>query len=1183
MTPIDDFSRADMEAPIGADVPAAAVLTNGRYAVLVTAIGTGYSAYGGMALTRWVPDHTSDALGFFLYIKDEQTGEWWTNGVQPSRHPPRSHAMDVTAGRVTLRRTDGDLETVTEICVAPEGDVELRRVTFINRSETPRALQLTTYTEVVLNTPEGDAGHPAFSKLFVQTVRTEDGAGLLAKRRPRSPNDSSLWLEHRLWCARKCVKGDAEVETDRARFIGRGRNLSRPRAMDAQSHLSGSVGNVLDPVLSIRRRIIVPACGSATVIMMLAASTTREDVENIARKYGAAPDGDDPMRVIDEAFRAAAADAPAEGDDVASEMWAAARDARYAIERLPSGRSERADLGADLESEPREREELVSFNGYGGFSLGGTEYVIRFERDGDDPRLPPQPWANVIANERIGFVASESGAMSTWCENSRKNRLTPWSNDPVRDPHGEALYIRDDDTGDFWSPTPGPVIGVGEYETRHGFGYTVYRHASSALEEEIVVFVPRHDPVKITRVRVTNHGHATRQLSVFSYSHLVLGGLPWETAPNVVTSAKDGVIRATNLANDEFAHLVAFATAISPSGHVHLTTDRRGFIGVGSDTDDPAALHSNAPLDGRTGSQLDPCAAVQVQMTVAAGQTVECVFLLGEGTDDAEVTQLVARYRERDATGAALADVRVFWLGLVSGIQIATPSPAIDLMVNGWLTYQNLSCRVWGRTAFYQSGGAFGFRDQLQDTAALVYLDPALTREQILLHAAHQFVEGDVLHWWHPPTSAGIRTHFSDDLLWLPYVTAFYVQTTGDESVLSEVVPYVTAPPLPLEEDEAFVVPAQSGTSGSVYEHCVLTIDRSLKTGVHGLPLMGTGDWNDGMNRVGREGRGESVWLGFFLVYVLKHFIPVCERAGDRARAGTYRDHVTQLTTALNDAGWDGDWYRRAFYDDGTPLGSAKDDECRIDAIAQAWSVISGVASPHRAKSALDAMESHLVSEHDGIIRLLTPAFDQTPRDPGYIKGYLPGVRENGGQYTHGALWAVRALAEYGSCSRAAQLLTMVSPVTHGRDADAVARYQVEPYVIAADVYGVAPHVGRGGWTWYTGSAGWMFRVALESILGVEIVNAKTLLLRPCIPDDWPGFKLRYRIPGTGTTYELIVTRGGGESSACIDAGPRLLARNGAIPIPLVDDGESHIVTVTLGESITSKYAAERQPSSEAP
>jgi cyclic beta-1,2-glucan synthetase len=498
-------------------------------------------------------------------------------------------------------------------------------------------------------------------------------------------------------------------------------------------------------------------------------------------------------------------------------------------------------------------------------------------------------------------------------------------------------------------------------------------------------------------------------------------------------------------------------------------------------------------------------------------------------------------------------------------------------MVNGWLTYQNLSCRVWGRSAFYQSGGAFGFRDQLQDSSALVYLMPELTRAQIVLHASHQFVEGDVLHWWHPPLSKGMRTRFSDDLLWLPYIAAFYVRPTGDASVLDEPARFVSARQLEPGEDEAFVIPEDTGTSASVYEHCCLAIDRSLTHGAHHLPLMGVGDWNDGMNRVGREGRGESVWLGFFLYDILDDFIPTCERRGDTARVQRYRAYQRELGAALNDAGWDGDWYRRAYYDDGTPLGSAGNTECRIDTIAQAWSVISGAAPRDRAGQALSAMEEHLVSEPEGLIRLLTPAFDRTPHDPGYIKGYLPGVRENGGQYTHGALWGVRALAELGRCERAAPLLEMLSPVSHGRTPEEVATYRTEPYVVAADVYGVEPHVGRGGWTWYTGSAGWLYRVALESVLGFTLEGGERIVLRPCIPAAWPGFTLRYRVPGTTTTDELVVGRAAGEGATSVrvdGATADAAVADGAIVIPLARDDAAHRVEIELGAEVGPRYEA---------
>jgi cyclic beta-1,2-glucan synthetase len=563
------------------------------------------------------------------------------------------------------------------------------------------------------------------------------------------------------------------------------------------------------------------------------------------------------------------------------------------------------------------------------------------------------------------------------------------------------------------------------------------------------------------------------------------------------------------------------------------------------------------------------CHTWTANLEIAAANAIECSFLLGEADSKQEAAQIHRRFQRAHELNKAAEAVCEFWKFKLSAVQIETPCRALDILVNGWLPYQNLSCRLWGRSAFYQSGGAFGFRDQLQDAAAFVLHHPDITRRQILLHSAHQFVEGDVLHWWHPPQSRGLRTRFSDDLLWLPYVATHYVRTTGDEVLWDKSARFLTARRLHEDEAEALVDPEDSGTSASVYEHCCRAIDISLATGAHGLPLMGCGDWNDGMNRIGWPGRGESVWMGFFLVSVLEGMLPVCERRGDQQRADQYRAHRANLVAALNEDGWDGAWYRRAFYDDGTPVGSAANVECRIDALVQAWSVLSKVAPPERAALALQSVEDILVDEKAGLIRLLTPPFDKTPRDPGYIKGYLPGIRENGGQYTHGVLWFIRALVEVGRGSRAVELLEMLLPINHARTPEEVAIYQVEPYVVAADVYGEPPHVGRGGWTWYTGSAGWMWRVAVESILGLGVENGKTLVLNPCISARWPMCKLQFRLPDGKTEYNIVIEnpvgKQSGITSVTVDGTLTSSSiHHGIARLPLISDGGTHNVVVRL-------------------
>ncbi len=1119
-------------------------LTNGRYAVLITNAGGGGSECDGIALTRWRADPVEDGDGYFVYLRDLDSGRFWSIGYQPTGGEPERYQVQLASEWAWILRREEDLEAMLTVALGQGDPLEIRRCSLENRSSRRRRIELTSYLEPVLQARAADAAHPAFSKLFVQTEAAPEQRTLLATRRPRGADEPGCWLAH--WLIDDGGPGPVvHYETDRQRFIGRGRSLAAPAVLATGAALSGTAGNVLDPILSLRTIVELAPGERRTLAFGLGFAATRAAALELVARHGRLADLARILAPMPE--RAPVVSAPVTGSAVPP--------VRY----QPASAAE-PWTGATAE-------ELMFDNDFGGFAADGHEYVMRIT----SAYRPPLPWTHVVANETFGFITSESGAATTWAANSRENRLTPWSNDPVSDPHGEALYLRDEDAGSFWSPTPGPAAAPACCTVRYGFGYCRFRQRSVELEQQVCQFVPRRDPLKVTRIRLTNLADRRRRLSVFAYARLVLGGLPSATAGSVETfeDAESGALLARNPARGVFSQAVAFATALAPAGAtVHRTADRTGFIGRNGSPARPAALLCAPALDGRTGKDLDPCFALQVGLELAPGETAELAFLLGEGADAGATGALIRQYASLATIGQAFDEVDAFWRQLVSGLQIRTPAPALDLMANGWLVYQTLCCRLFARSAFYQSGGAFGFRDQLQDAAALVHLRPELTRAQILLHAAHQFAEGDVLHWWHPPEGRGVRTRFSDDLLWLPFVVARYVASTGDQAILDETAPFLRARALADGEDEAYLLPEDSGERASLYQHCCRALDRSLTAGAHGLPLMGTGDWNDGMNRVGRLGRGESVWLGFFLHTILAGFVPLCRARQDAARVGRYEAYRARLGVALNDTGWDGAWYRRAYYDDGTPLGSAASDECRIDAIAQAWAVISGVAPPERVEQCLDALEALLVSDRDRLIRLLTPPFDRTAHDPGYIKGYVPGVRENGGQYTHGALWAVQALAEAGRRARAAELLEMLSPVSHARTPEQVATYKVEPYVIAADVYGAPPHVGRGGWTWYTGSAGWMFRLILETLLGFRLADGKTIILQPRLPPSWRQCELRWRVPGSAETYVIAMTnrlgRGGGEViGATLDGDPVAL-RDGAARVPVVGDGADHRVELEL-------------------
>jgi cyclic beta-1,2-glucan synthetase len=1272
--------------------PEAHILSNGSYSVMVTEDGSGYSRYEDISLTRWRDDAIRSKYGIYIYLRDTETNEVWNTAMAPYRLDAEKYKVTYAQDKAVYNRTQGMLDCQTEIIVSPEDHVEVRKLSITNHSQQAKTIEATSYYEVVLTSQASDLAHPAFSNLFIKTEFVSKYKSLLAVRKPREEHKKPLWMLHTL-SAEGEILGGLQYETDRSKFIGRGRDISNPIAIENNYPLSNTAGAVIDPIMSLRGRIKIEPGQTVTVSYIIGVADSREKAIELADKYNE-------RASIERAFELAWTRSQVElnylnltGEEIEcyrrmlthilylsptrkkyaqsiinnrkgqSDLWShgisgdmpillvlikSPEDVDFVRELLKAhefwrirgvnvdlvilaqdqvsynqpiytyiqdlisithardlrdrpggvflrqgGNLSEADknlliasarlvldategdirkqlsvkeryseniivewplINKDYKTAKAELPELQFYNGYGGFDKNGSEYVIRLQ----EGQNTPLPWVNVVTNGSFGFQISESGGGYTWAENSRENKLTVWSNDPISDPLSEVIYFRDEESGEYWSATPQPANGDSEFLVRHGFGYSGFESSRLGIQHKLIAFVAMEDPVKLQLITLKNHSEKTRKLSVTSYARPVMGVAEQGNTQYIYTKLNgEGTMLAQNSYNSEFPDRVLYLeTSLK---HNSYTGDRREFLGRNGSLKEPKALRRRK-LSNQTGAGFDPCCCLQDLVELKPGEEMKLVVMLGQCTEEEDVKLVAARYRSPQQAEAALEKAKEYWSQLLSAIQVKTPDASMDIMLNGWLLYQTIACRMWARSALYQSGGAYGFRDQLQDSLAAAFVKPELTRKQILYHSEHQFMEGDVQHWWHAETAKGIRTRFSDDLLWLPYVTADYIERTGDRSILTEETGYIMEECLRENEDERYNKPCISEETTSLYEHCIRAIEHSLKFGQHGIPLMGSGDWNDGMNTVGNKGKGESVWLGWFLYSILLQFAPLCRYMKEANRAQRYLNIADEIRKSIEENAWDGNWYRRAYFDNGIPLGSAENTECKIDSLAQSWAVISGAGNPERIDTAFESLEHYLVNKEEGIILLLTPPFDEGELKPGYIKGYIPGVRENGGQYTHAATWVVMAYAMMGNGDKAWEYYNMLIPINHSNTAMEAARYKVEPYVIAADVYAAQPHAGRGGWSWYTGASSWMYKVGLQYILGFHLKGDR-VSIDPSIPRDWKEYQIEYRY--VDTPYIFHIQNPGhvnkGVKTALVD-GVRTEGE-----ISLKNDLQEHLIEIIMG------------------
>jgi cyclic beta-1,2-glucan synthetase len=1292
VTPGGDSSMRVLTTP-DTPIPEVQLLSNGKYNVMVTNAGGGYSKWKNIALTRWREDAVCDNWGTFCFIRDLDNNTFWSSSYQPSLQQGDNYEAVFSQGRAEFRRRDLSLETHTEIVVSPEDDIELRRVHITNRSRKKRIIEITSYAEVVLADAMADEVHPAFSNLFVQTEIYKEKNALLCTRRPRSVTDVTPWMFHLMKAHDAEITG-ISYETNRAAFIGRGNSIHQPIAMKQEGILTDSQGSVLDPIVAIQYRIVIEPQKSAIIDMIFGAADTKEIASFLIDKYqdrhltnrvlelawthsqvilrqinalesdaqlyarlassiifansslrtdpaviiknnrgqsglwGYSISGDIPivlLQVEDSSnielvkqliqahtywrMKGLAVDlviwnedhggyrqvlqnqiqnliAPIitgdikdkpggifirSADQISNEdrilfqtvAHIVISDKLGTLEEQISRRSgiksnipyfSPTKFHTSIATTAQPQRDLQFYNGYGGFSKDGKEYVITTTAE----KSTPAPWINVLANPNFGSIISESGQSYTWIDNAHEFRLTPWNNDPVTDLKGEAFYLRDEESGRFWSPSPLPSRGKAFYTTRHGFGYSIFEHSEDGIDSSMCVYTHISEPVKFIVIKLRNNSSRPRRISATGYVEWVLGDIRSKSLMHIITEldVRTGAILAHNAYNTELNGRIGFFDVDDPNKSI--TTDRTEFIGRNGTMANPEAMN-RAKLSGKKGAALDPCAAIQVAFELAEEEEKEIVFRLGAGKDANDVLTTIRQFEGSAAAKKALDEVQQYWEKALGAVTIETPDAALNILANGWLTYQTLSCRLWARSGFYQSGGAFGYRDQLQDVMSLFHSQPALAKEQILLCASRQFKEGDVQHWWHPPVGRGVRTTCSDDYLWLAFVTSKYVLETGDAEILDAQIPFLEGRLLNAGEESSYDLPLISDKTESLYLHCIKAIEHGLRFGENGLPFMGSGDWNDGMDKVGEHGKGESVWLAFFLYDILVRFTKISALKQDAAFTEKCKQAAAQLQININKNAWDGEWYRRAYFDDGTPLGSAKNEECKIDSIAQSWSVISGAGEKERRATAMQSAYKYLVRKDEGMIQLFDPPFDKGHMNPGYIKGYVPGVRENGGQYTHAAIWLIMGFAALGDHEKTWELLNMINPVNHGNDAAAIDKYKVEPYVVAADIYGESTNKGRGGWTWYTGSAGWMYQLIISSFIGLK-KEGDVLHFKPCIPANWPSIKVTYKF--LDTVYVITIRQDDNATATKITVDDSVVDE-----LKLVNDGKPHMIIISANFS----------------